>query len=214
MLLKLRIFGEDIVKVFRVLAALMGIVLASQVQSATMTFTFTEVGGDVQLDASGSFDISSGTSLGSQVLSGNTIVGAADGLIQLFPANTEVAFYGISVPSLSFGSVGFAGGLPTGNDVIGFCSVAACNNVYGGVLYVPLGYTSGDELSNSATFANNTFAWLGLALGETVFNYGDDDQIIVRVVDSVAQVPVPASLSLMLAGIGGLAFARRRQRSS
>ena len=209
----MRILGEFSVPFIRLLIALFGAFFAVQAHAATMNFTFTEVGTNVLLEANGSFDISSGTTFGSEVIAGRTLVGASDGLVQLFPGPTSgIDYVGISLPALSFGTVGFAGGLPSGQDAFGFCSVAACNNIWGGILYVPTGYVSGDHLSNSATFLNTTFAWRGLIEGQTVYNYGDDDRIIVQVGDKMDVVPLPASLPLLLVGFGGLALVRRRQR--
>ena len=84
------------------------------------------------------------------------------------------------------------------------------------LLVVPFGYASGDPLSDTSTYLNQTFASLGVTPGTYVWRWGsaEPDQSFTLIIGPAA-VPEPASLvllgtSLALAGFGTPAVAGAR----
>ena len=95
------------------------------------------------------------------------------------------------------------------------------------ILGVPIGYTSGSAISNSAFYGGQTFATMGLTIGNYVYNFGsganaDTFSLIVSsnptpvVTPPVTgAVPEPATWAMMILGMGAVGFAmRRRQKIS
>ena len=72
---------------------------------------------------------------------------------------------------------------------------------------MPLGYSSGDPLAGSATWAGETFASLGLAPGEYTFTIPSDTFTVV-----IGQVPMPATLLLLVSAVAGLGAVRTWRR--
>ncbi|MDB2406925.1 hypothetical protein N9W17_00110 [Jannaschia sp.] len=78
-----------------------------------------------------------------------------------------------------------------------------------GVLGVASGFTS-RSVSGSMTFLNTDIAGLGLCEG--VFTAATaNDTITLTVGDAIAAVPLPATLPLLLAGLGAVAMTRRKR---
>ena len=73
---------------------------------------------------------------------------------------------------------------------------------------VPIGYTSGTELSGTATFNNNTIAGMGLTEGTYTYTWGSGasaDSITVQ----VGAIPEPATFAFIgLFGVGAIAIRR------
>jgi len=81
-------------------------------------------------------------------------------------------------------------------------------------LFLPLGYTTGTLLSNSATWQNATFESLGVELGTYVWIWGSGaEQNFTLVIGNAVNVPEPAALGVFGFGavlIGGFVALRRR----
>ena len=76
-----------------------------------------------------------------------------------------------------------------------------------GFLTVYSGYVSGTALSGTTTFANQTFASLGLTAG--TYTYGiPNDTLTVE----IPTVPEPAAWALMLVGVGLIGAGMREAR--
>jgi hypothetical protein len=127
--------------------------------------------------------------------------------------NSMDAYQGLTGPA-TFGTA-----TRVGNDASsGSGDLFAFNSAWdapplGPTVFVPIGYTSGTELSATDTYSGQTFASLGLTAGTYTWTWGtgaDADSLTVNI--SVASVPEPSSLALAgtaaLAGLG--LWARRR----
>lgn len=81
-------------------------------------------------------------------------------------------------------------------------------------IWLPQGYVSGQSISGTATFANNSLADVGAVFGSYRWeweNNGVSDSLTVNV-NSVSAVPVPAALPLLATALGGLGFLSWRRR--
>lgn len=76
-------------------------------------------------------------------------------------------------------------------------------------LYVPSGHTSRGDIMGSMTFASADFTSLGMTEGTYTTVFSNGEEIILTVGTTV--VPLPASLPLLVAGLGGLGLAARRK---
>ncbi len=189
--------GQTTRQILRLVA---GVALVSAAASssarAAYTVIFEQVGSDVVATGSGSIDLTGlepfgagpsesseiYPSLGVEIVSGN---GVGVGI-----------YTGISGPT-SFGSGGFFSTFTqTGDDAVGI-------NASSDELLVTGGYASGAPLSGTATFANETFATLGLTPGTYVYTWGGGvDSYTVK----ISSVPELSSWAMMVLGFAGLAF--------
>lgn len=168
---------------------------------AGVVFSFQQVGADVVLTGSGSYDLTGATLAGSGAQDGyvNPLVGLAVG-----GPVAVVDLYGLTANGGAFATGGFVDGTPDVGDVFGFDAVNL-----GGFITVPQGYVGGTALSGSTTFANQTFATLGLAAG--TYRYAiPNDTVTVTIPGSV---PEPASLALVALAVGAAGLTRRRRRA-
>lgn len=92
----------------------------------------------------------------------------------------------------------------------------------GRVLGVPAAYVSGSLLTSTALFANQTFASLGLTVGNYVYSFGSglsadtftirvDSTPLVVIPPVAGAVPEPAGWAMMIIGFGAIGFAVRRR---
>lgn len=78
-------------------------------------------------------------------------------------------------------------------------------------LFLPLEYVSGSTLSNSMTFANQTYATLGLTPGDYTYTWGSGptaDQATIRIAPT--PIPEPATPALLATALLALIILRRR----
>ena len=159
---------------------------------------------------------------------GSDVVATGTGAIDLtglrFVANTT-SFAGLN-PSLAdistgstFGSAtsffnGFTGPTSFGGGGTTFASSGSGDLVdllaAGNQLYVPQGYVSGNPLSDTSTYNNQTFASLGVTPGiyEWIWGTGPNQNFTLDIeAPGAAAVPEPSSLPLVAAAVAGFALA-------
>ncbi|HEX3350653.1 MAG TPA: PEP-CTERM sorting domain-containing protein, partial [Acetobacteraceae bacterium] len=114
-------------------------------------------------------------------------------------------YNGASGP-LSFGPGVFTNATTGAGDLVGIQELSVA-----GLVFVPTGYASSTQLSDTATYAGQSFATLGLTPGVYLYTFGSGanaDTFTVNVA-----VPEPASLPLLAIGLTGLGMALRMRRA-
>lgn len=170
--------------------------------------TLRQQGGNVVATGSGEFDL---TGLELYSAGGYTftfpawIYPSEGGGIGLGSTTERIDSYNGGSGPANFGMGGGTAGSGSGDPVAGGF----------GSIDVPTGYSSGTQLSDNATWANASFASLGVTPGTYVWTWGTgaDQSYTLDIADAPVGVPEPASLGMF--GLGVLllgAFVERRRR--
>lgn len=124
----------------------------------------------------------------------------------------NLGFSGWSGPA-SWGSGGFPA---SAISVVGDFFVLDTNGYGSPRVYIPKNYIWGRPLSGSATFANKTFASLGLNAGQYVYTSPANQIITVNIGKDGdgGAVPEPAAWGLMTLGFGAIGGALRRRHKA
>ncbi|MEO0485839.1 MAG: VPLPA-CTERM sorting domain-containing protein [Pseudomonadota bacterium] len=184
-------------KAFVVAAAMA--VLPTLSQAATYTLTFVDDGTDVVATGVGTFDLT-GLPFDGLVSvqpyvhpnSGDFMTGAQDFSMQAYAVTlTSPQPWGSGTPVLASSGSG---------DSVAFWT--------GGRLFLSQSYATGDALLSIATWNNHSLASLGLSVGTQSYSFGNNTFNMVFTDSAAAPVPLPASVALLLAGLGGLGALR------
>ena len=171
---------------------------------AAYIVTFAQVGPDVVAAGSGSLNINSLAFLGGGAGDGSSFsAGVSPSTADVTTgAAADFDLYLVGTGPSSFGLGGTTSASGASGDPVG---------VLGGVvIVVPTGYASNTALTDTATYAGQTIASLGLTPGAYVYSFGSGANADTFTVD-VTSVPEPASLSLLGAGLFGFAMTRRKR---
>ena len=190
-----RIGGETAIGV----AMMFGFGLFAPLAQAAYFVTLAQQGSDVVASGGGTIDLtdlvagaSGATSANMSPLFGNILTGLVTlAVIDLYS--------GITGPT-SFGSGGAtAENADSGSgDMVGIWGSAQN-------LLVPDGYVSGNELSSTATWTNQTFSGLGVTPGPYVWMWGSGahaDFFQLGIIEGAAAVPEPSSVLLLALSFG------------
>jgi hypothetical protein len=194
------------------LAALLVVVDAARRVEAGIVLTATEVSGNVVLSGSGTAD-----------LTGLSLDVTADTVSFMLPSEASLdtgptgaistdQYKSVTGPS-DFGSGAFAFATSGTGDRFGVSFVGGVGVSFF-VLFVPHGYVSGSQLEGTSTFANQTFASLGMTPGTHVWSWdpaAHDDTFTLSV--RASAVPEPSSAVLTAFGAVALlaGWSRRRK---
>jgi hypothetical protein len=83
-----------------------------------------------------------------------------------------------------------------------------------GALTVPGGYVSGNPLSDTSTYAGQTFASLGVTPGTYEWTWGTGANQNITLTTSAVAVPEPSSFVLLGGGLFAMWLARRRLKAA
>jgi hypothetical protein len=189
-------------------AALVGLAATGPMAHAAYVEFVSQVGPDVVATGSGTID-----------LAALTPTGSATNIAQLNPGNPAagIALFGPATGTYSDEYTGFTSGAVTFGSVSGVDATSGSGDIVGVAgltdLIVPNLYVSGAPLSNTSTWAGQTYSSLGLTSGPGTYTWewgtGNTFDYFVMIVQP--SVPEPASLGLI--GVGGLGLLARRRRA-
>jgi hypothetical protein len=202
----LRIMGMTPTRVATLgVTTLIGAGVSAPSAQAAYTVTFVQQGPNVVATGKGSFDLTDLILSGG--ISSNALVAPSLSVVftgPVTPTGTAADTYdGLTGPT-AFGSGGITHADSGSGDFVGVS--------FGSALEVPGGYSSGNPLSDTATYLGQSFASLGMTPGTYVWTWGSGanaDSFTLQI--GAAAVPEPASLTLLTVGLAGLGVARRRR---
>jgi hypothetical protein len=182
------------------ISAVMLIGLSAPPAQAGYVVDLTQVGGDVVATGSGAIDLT-GLSFGISAGSSSRMA-PAEGIIVTGGTGEFDLFDAITGPG-SFGSGGLTFASSGSGDLVGIA-------VPVGSVAVPTGYVSGSPLSDSATYAGQTFASLGATPGVYEWTWGTGANQNFTLDIGASPVPEPSTWAMMLIGFAGLGYAGHR----
>jgi len=164
--------------------------------AATLTFTLSEAGGNVELTATGTANLTGLTFNSSQLCGFEGLVAAntAALCVGTRTSGNRRQYDGLTGPS-NFGTGGFVSSTTGTGDGIAFTPTS---------LQLPTLYVSGDPLNATATFSGRTLVSMGVTPGTYTWTYGTNDTVVLTVTGGagVANVPTLSEYALMaLAGL-------------
>ena len=186
------------------IAAIAVMVLAAGLANASVLINITQSGGNVDVTATGSLDLTGATFDHPQAYSTGIIPGGSNWYIAL-GATPGMDWYQLTSVSLPYGTSGnyFTSGITSG-DAFSIWGYTGSTPLVG----LPTGYTSGSPISADMTLSGETIAGMTLIPGSYTFTI-PNDTIILDIGGS--SVPEPGTLVMFGSGIIGLAGILRRK---
>lgn len=182
----------------------------SNIASAALIINFNEVGADVLATYSGSFaSLPADSGWASRTLNNEVASGVPAITLSGSPGiSSDFWMYDFTSNFPTFGSRNSLAGAPVAGTYSGTTSFIVDLNK----LYLPKTYTVGSSISGSATWSGQTFASMQLTSGSYAGTLTNGETVTVNVGPSGVPEPgqVAASL-LLLAGVGGYVFVKRRK---
>lgn len=183
------------------------VALACDPARAAFVYTFTQIGPDVHLSGAGTFDFSD-LGLFSTGVSHGVYTNPTHGIVASGQNGIIVNQYsGITGPTnFGAGAANILATSTTGN----FLYIGAITHS----IAVADTYWATTPIANSAIYAGQSFASMGLTVGTYVFTWGEGehaDSLTVNVSDAV---PEPSTWALLGLGVLTLGWTARRRRIS
>jgi len=187
------------------IAAIMTIMTAANANAAVIV-NFSQVGADVVVTGSGTFDTSGLTKLSPNIPGSaysRKLEGGA-GILTLGDQSANGDVYNrLSGPS-SFGKAGFSA-LPT-------LTIGQTIGLNSSNFFLPGNYKSGSEILGAQVYAGQSLASLGLTDGTSFVYRSSSDSLTINIGQTVtAAVPEPATWGMMILGMGAIGFIMRRR---
>ncbi len=198
-------------KIGRIASWAAAIVLAGAVFSRSAEASFildvNQVGPDVVGTGSGTIDLSGLTFEATQTLFAEL---KPQFSVAIVGATASAAFYIAATGPGNFGSGTATGPDTSSGNLVGI-------GAGGTTVAVPSGYVSGTALSDGFTYDNATYADLGVTPGTYTWSWGTPgtanfDTFVLDIHPASAAVPEPSTLAVLVAGLLGLGFLRRKPR--
>jgi hypothetical protein len=174
-------------------AVAFGLFWLSPAAHASFVLVISQSGTDVVANGSGTLNLTGLAFFNNPTQFARTVPSSALVVAGLTASADDYQDFSYTSDSFGPGNSLFVASSATG-DIVGFGA---------GFLIVPHSYVSGNPLSDTATWQNQTLGSLGLAIGTYQESWGTDNFTLV--------VLAPEPSSLLLLGAGVLAFVLRRR---
>jgi len=189
----------------RAIAAIAVVVLAAGVANASVIFDITQSGGNVNVTATGSLNLTGATFDHGQGYLTGIIPGGSNWYIAL-GTTPGMDWYRLTSVSLPFGtSTSFDLSSSTSGDAFSIWGNGGGTPLVG----VATGYTSGSPISGSMVLSGVTIAGLTLIPGTYTFTIPNDT--IILEIGGSSSVPEPSTWLMLLPGFAALGLAGYRR---
>lgn len=194
-----------LVKALGATAVITVMLFAPGLASASVLIDVTQSGGNVDVTATGSLDLTGATFNHQQPYSTGIIPGGSNWYVAL-GATPGMDWYNLTSVSLPFGTSGnYFTSSTTSGDAISIWGFNGGQPQVG----VTTGYTSGTLISADMTIVGETIAGMSLIPGTYTFTIPSDT--IILTIAGTTTTPEPSTLTMMLSGFGAFGLAGYRR---
>jgi hypothetical protein len=198
-----------LVRALGAIAVVTVMALVPGLANASVLINVTQSGGNVDVTATGSLDLTGATFNHAQPYNTGIIPGSSNWYVAL-GATPGMDWYDLTSVMLPYGTSGtFFTSSTTSGDAISIWGFGGGQPQVG----VSTGYTSGTAISADMTIAGETIAGMTLIPGTYTFTIPNDT--IVLQIAGTTSTPEPSTLTMMLSSLGafGLAGYRRLRKA-